>query len=38
MKILSSKLADYASSLSLIDLPPQVIHEVKRRLMDSLTY
>jgi 2-methylcitrate dehydratase len=36
MKTLSAGLTDYASSLSFHDLPPEVIHEVKRRLIDSL--
>lgn len=36
MMTLSRRLADYASSLEFSNLPPQVIHEVKRRLIDSL--
>jgi 2-methylcitrate dehydratase len=36
MKTLSHGLADYASSLEYKDLPADVIHEVKRRLIDSL--
>lgn len=36
MKTTSRSLAEYASSLEFKDLPPEVIHEVKRRLIDSL--
>lgn len=36
MKTLSVGLADYATSLEFEDLPPEVVHEVKRRLIDSL--
>jgi 2-methylcitrate dehydratase len=36
MKTLSKGLADYAAKVRFEDLPPEVIHEVKRRLIDSL--
>ncbi|GMR05073.1 MAG: MmgE/PrpD family protein [Thermodesulfobacteriota bacterium] len=36
MKRLSNRLAEYAAALSFADLPPGVVHETKRRLMDSL--
>lgn len=35
MKTISRSLAEYATSLEFKDLPPEVIHEVKRRLIDS---
>lgn len=34
-KTISSKLACYSSSLNFEDLPPEVVHEVKKRLIDS---
>ena len=34
--MLADRLARYAQSLSFTDLPPPVVHEAKRRMMDSL--
>jgi 2-methylcitrate dehydratase len=36
MKTFSERLAEYAASLEFNNLSPEVVHEVKRRLMDSL--
>src|SRR5215475_11840442 len=35
-KTLAEKLADYTASLRWADLPPAVVHEAKRRMIDSL--
>ena len=34
--MIADRLAEYARSLSYGDLPPAVVHEVKRRLLDSI--
>jgi 2-methylcitrate dehydratase len=34
--MLAERLADYAGFLKFQNLPPEVIHEVKRRVLDSL--
>ena len=34
--MIADRLAEYARSLSYGDLPPTVVHEVKRRLLDSI--
>lgn len=36
MKTFSERLAEYATSLEFSNLSPEVVHEVKRRLIDSL--
>ena len=36
MKTFSKRLAEYATSLEFSNLSPEVVHEVKRRLIDSL--
>ncbi|MCA9454709.1 MAG: MmgE/PrpD family protein, partial [Nitrospira sp.] len=34
--MLAERLAEYAEFLTFRSLPPEVIHEVKRRVLDSL--
>ena len=34
--MIADRLAEYTRSLSYGDLPPTVVHEVKRRLLDSI--
>ena len=36
MKTIAQKLSEYSHSLKYADLPKEVVHEVKRRIIDSL--